>query len=621
MATAFAMDVESPYQHLRCPLRLSTSSQCSSDSECKHMGESDHLDTLPDEVVYDVLKHLQGEDVLPLEATSKRMLNVCRQQCVWRSACETKYLQTGANVRSYAGDYRQLFQDKNGWFPRRSVLYRRGQSTSHETSHRVKLTGRSEEASYIPGEGWVVEGDDTEQWTHPVGDGMGGGVVGGNIGGDEGSLYGLWNKRKRTNGIDEMGGGRREWRTLNPKFHTTKVRLNPPLVNTMDIKQDDREILIASEGESNRHERVASVRILDAHDYSLKKIHTVNTRSINCLDASERIFACGDDNGVVRIFGRDECKLLRNFDGENPSQTGAILRSYNLPSAREINDLRMCANDIVISVKTASRYPAGVQMIDLQADKIFDIPPDRTKNNWVHAIDVDTEERSSSNVVAVGEKVSSGSFTVMKLDFRTPEIVVGEIEQTKRMLWPLRMAGSRVFVNSVFGADEKKGRVRQYDWRSPAKDIMDKGYREQEDTLQHPATLSGREGFSKAHFLPFEKVEDLRPRGDYLYVLSDKNSELSVWRFDTRYNSEPEKIATVDSFDAQEWTEPLRMLSVHDHGWSCSYGSHAKFARIAKSEDEEEHSEIHMAGRADLSMEDSPAGGQHQRRWSDKGPC
>eukprot|EP00921_Rhytidocystis_pertsovi_P000115 GHVQ01000252.1.p1 GENE.GHVQ01000252.1~~GHVQ01000252.1.p1 ORF type:complete len:336 (+),score=30.90 GHVQ01000252.1:3-1010(+) len=319
------------------------------------------------------------------------MQEVCQRQCLWRYLCERKYRKSGLNTTSYQNNYRQLFQDRNGWLPYRMS----GASACTREAVDLDLQRSAKRRMAVVGGQWKTahiavdheEEDKRERIEQSV-----------------------WqeaeNKKLR----------RQTLRRELPKFNTTKMELNPQHVNTMDIKQDDREIFIASAGVSSHNDKMSAIRILDSETYCVKKIHKIMTRSINCIDVSDNIIACGDDNGIVRVFGRDEDSqksTLASFDSGHI--VGTDTRS-------DVNDLRVFHNTKILAVRTRSRYPAGMQFIDLQADKLIDIPANRIQYNWLHAIDVDADDSSSSDVVAVGEKIASGYFTVLKLDFRTEKM-------------------------------------------------------------------------------------------------------------------------------------------------------------------------------------------------------
>ncbi|KFG49376.1 hypothetical protein TGDOM2_261370 [Toxoplasma gondii GAB2-2007-GAL-DOM2] len=425
------------------------------------------------------------------------------------------------------------------------------------------------------------------------------------------------------------------WST--PRFSTAKMKLNPHLSNSMDTREDAAEILIASEGvETPGGQRSSYIRVIDRESLQVVHEQQIPTRSLNCLDICPELYACGDDSGTIRLFSRRTHSLLHRY-----TSVGVVnmMAMYGLGPSQEVNDLRICrAEQQIVSVRTASRYPAGIEVVDLHTGKTTAITPGKTNGNWIHALDVEQDlsldfpsfrparrsllfspdsaaasysppwRRSSiTSLVAVGESSSAGCFSLLRLDLRCGRPVVQEIPQTRRMLWPLRVQGTNVFVNSVFAANEMCGRVRQIDLRAPSPDIC---------AQQHTSVTclaeegSKRIGSCMVHLLPSRKVEDIRVMGDFLYALTDDaDGCLQMLRFDTKRDSKAQLVAVVDVFDSSEWTEPLRLLQVNPQGWTCTYGNFVKFGRIADPEEPRwGGSEISLASPLSLSAIDSRSG-------------
>ncbi|KEP66241.1 UNVERIFIED_CONTAM: hypothetical protein HHA_261370 [Hammondia hammondi] len=422
-----------------------------------------------------------------------------------------------------------------------------------------------------------------------------------------------------------------------PRFSTAKMKLNPHLSNSMDTREDATEILIASEGvETPGGQRSSYIRVIDRESLQVVHEQKIPTRSLNCLDICPELYACGDDSGMIRLFSRRTHSLLHRY-----TSVGVVnmMAMYGLGPCQEVNDLRICrAEQQIVSVRTASRYPAGIEVVDLHTGKTTAITPAKTNGNWIHALDVeqdlsvdfpsfkparrsllfspDTDAASYSppwrrssitSLVAVGESSSAGCFSLLRLDLRCGRPVVQEIPQTRRMLWPLRVQGTNVFVNSVFAATEMCGRVRQIDLRAPSPDICAQQYTSVTCLAEEG---SKRIGSCMVHLLPSRKVEDIRVMGEFLYALTDDaDGCLQMLRFDTKRDSKAQLVAVVDVFDSSEWTEPLRLLQVNPQGWTCTYGNFVKFGRIA---DPEEPlwggSEISLASPLSLSAIDSRSG-------------
>lgn len=52
---------------------------------------------------------------------------------------------------------------------------------------------------------------------------------------------------------------------------------------------------------------------------------------------------------------------------------------YSLRATQEINDLRVCgAENQILAVRTASRYPAGLDLVDIETGTRRAITPDKT---------------------------------------------------------------------------------------------------------------------------------------------------------------------------------------------------------------------------------------------------
>uniref|UniRef100_A0A7S1JX79 Uncharacterized protein n=1 Tax=Vitrella brassicaformis TaxID=1169539 RepID=A0A7S1JX79_9ALVE len=130
----------------------------------------------------------------------------------------------------------------------------------------------------------------------------------------------------------------------------------------------------------------------------------------------------------------------------------------------EVNDLRISREKCIISVKTARRFPAGIGLWDLMSGEDLRFQPHITQDRWIHALEL-TGKRSVTEVVAVGERSSDGTFSILLLDMRTQQKIVHEIAQNKQMLWPLRVHDVSVFCNVVARTGEKWGRIRQIDLR------------------------------------------------------------------------------------------------------------------------------------------------------------
>ncbi|CBZ52823.1 conserved hypothetical protein [Neospora caninum Liverpool] len=469
------------------------------------------------------------------------------------------------NARAYANDYRRLYRDGNGWFPS-------ARNSGQNTGARVATDG--------PESSWGV-----------------------------------------------------------PRFTTAKMKLNPHLSNSMDTREDATEILIASEGvETPGGQKSSYIRVIDRETLHVVHEQQIPTRSLNCLDICPELYACGDDSGTIRLFSRRTHSLLHRY-----TSVGVVnmMAMYGLGPSQEVNDLRICrAEQQIVSVRTASRYPAGIEVVDLHTGKTTAITPGKTNGNWIHALDVEQDlsfdfpafgppsrrgsllfspdasseasysppwRRSSiTSLVAVGESSSAGCFSLLRLDLRCARPVVQEIPQTRRMLWPLRVHGSNVFVNSVFAANEMCGRIRQIDLRAPSPDIC---------AQQHTSVTclseegSKRIGSCMVHLLPTRKVEDIRVMGDFLYVLTDDaDGCLQMLRFDTKRDGKAQLVTVVDTFDSSEWTEPLRLLQVNPQGWTCTYGNFVKFGRVADPEAPlggESCEEINLASPLSLSAVDS----------------
>ncbi|PFH33282.1 hypothetical protein BESB_084810 [Besnoitia besnoiti] len=402
------------------------------------------------------------------------------------------------------------------------------------------------------------------------------------------------------------------WRGA-PRFTTAKMKLNPHLSNSMDTREDAKEILIASEGVATPGgERSSYIRVIDRESLSVVREQQIPTRSLNCLDICPELYACGDDSGTIRLYSRRTHSLLHRY-----TSVGVVnmMAMYGLSPSQEVNDLRICRTEQqIVSVRTASRYPAGIEVVDLHTGKGTAITPEKTNGNWIHALDVEQDlaldfpafaapnrksvlfaadapssysppwRRSSiTSLVAVSESSSAGCFSLLRLDLRCARPVVQEIPQTRRMLWPLRVHGANVFVNSVFAANELCGRIRQIDLRAPSPDV-----RSQQHSCAAGMSEEGskRAGACMVHWLPTRKVEDIRVMGEFLYVLTDDaDGCLQLLRFDTKREGRAQVLTTIDVFDSSEWSEPLRLLQVNPHGWTCTYGNYVKFGRIADPED------------------------------------
>ncbi|KAL8270761.1 hypothetical protein Esti_005316 [Eimeria stiedai] len=412
---------------------------------------------------------------------------------------------------------------------------------------------------------------------------------------------------------------RNGWRPLGgalPRWVLKKRDANPPLVNTMDARQQLGCLYLASEAfPKSGNSPAAKLQVLSLHDLSVQRQTSVASSAINCLDLDKEVLVCGDDNGVVQIFNPFSLQLR----GKHAAVGLPLLAlAYGLRATQEVNDLRVCgAERQVLTVRTASRYPAGIDLIDLETGARRAVTPEKTDGksptrcHWIHAVDVDSpplrcpytsrsgaadvplcccsqssssglRTSSLSNVFAIGESSGAGSFVLLRLDFRLDRPVVQQVPQSKRMLWPLRMKGHMAFVNAVFGPHDFSGRIHQVDLRMPAS--FSAGASSASWSLS-PSTetdtsLAAPDGL--LHLLPHKRVEDIRVFDGQLYVLvNDKKGHLGVVRFETEAPREAQPLCAVDTFQGGDWAEPLRLLLMFEEGWAATYGNYVTVGSMA----------------------------------------
>ncbi|OEH77245.1 hypothetical protein cyc_01327 [Cyclospora cayetanensis] len=358
-----------------------------------------------------------------------------------------------------------------------------------------------------------------------------------------------------------------------PSWRRIKREANPAHVNTMDARQQFGFLYLAGEGIKRQHcPPSAQLQILSLRDLSLQARISLSSRAINCLDLSHEILVCGDDSGVIRFFDPFSLEAKGRHIPAFPSG----LLPPNLRASQEVNDLRLCGTEQhVLAVRTASRYPAGLDLLDIQSGVSRAIKPEQTEGHWIHAVDVD--------------QLSMRCPYASRSEGRLARPVVQKIPQTKRMLWPLRVEGHRAFANGVFGQGDFTGRIQQVDMRMPVvrpSEAMAAASLEPWTSVDASVAAPG----SLVHLLPNKRVEDIRIFDGQLYALAnDARGSLSIVRFNVDNPGDAQSLGTIDCFPAEDWAEPLRLLLVYEskcwqraallsvsaaEGWTATYGNY-----------------------------------------------
>jgi len=154
--------------------------------------------------------------------------------------------------------------------------------------------------------------------------------------------------------------------------------------------------------------------------------------------------------------------------------------------ASEVNDLRFAREDAVIAVRThGNRHPAGLDVIPLaRPDVRFSFPGGSrpTRGKFIHALDGFEDGCSLSMVACSGEHPSTSAFSAMLLDFRRSAPCVADLPVTSlrqghpvgSMLWPLRAGTSPKVYANVLHADGRRncrGTIAMVDFRYPSPNV------------------------------------------------------------------------------------------------------------------------------------------------------
>eukprot|EP01066_Platyproteum_vivax_P000083 Platyproteum_vivax@DN10102_c0_g1_i1.p1 len=93
----------------------------------------------------------------------------------------------------------------------------------------------------------------------------------------------------------------------------------------------------------------------------------------------------------------------------------------------DVNDMRITVEGLLVAICTSGRFPCGVEVVDLETETHRRLLPSHTSGmskllahfaeEWIHAIDL-TEEKTTRNIIAVGENSGDGSFHILQLDTR-----------------------------------------------------------------------------------------------------------------------------------------------------------------------------------------------------------
>ncbi|CEL94735.1 unnamed protein product [Vitrella brassicaformis CCMP3155] len=236
------------------------------------------------------------------------------------------------------------------------------------------------------------------------------------------------------------------WVRASPRFDIQKHKVTSPFVNTMDLRQDGEKVYTVTE--SGRGGK-SLISVYDVATGALDHSKTVDVRSINCIDLCGGIYATGDDGGHVRVFSKTDHH-----------------QKATMKCMSEVNDLRLTRESVAINVRTSSRYPAGMEVWHIESGHRERLRPADTNDKWIHAVDLN-EDKSINDVTFVGENTADGCFWILQCDMRRKDRVVLELQQSKRMLWPLRVTGRQVLYAYVHRTGDRNGKIRHLDLRYP----------------------------------------------------------------------------------------------------------------------------------------------------------
>lgn len=350
----------------------------------------------------------------------------------------------------------------------------------------------------------------------------------------------------------------------------------------------------------------AQICIRGLPHFELQQRLSFPTPCINCLDcrnvdvADPHIFVMGDDSGTISVLrrrsegvfilvpttARSNQQLVGASEEEDDAAVGTPSHDY---ATKEVNDLRLTREeDIVIAVRTYSRYPSCVEVRNLTVDASEYLTPTETEGFWIHAIEL-TAVGDTSDIVAAGESSVNGVFAVLGLDLRTRRRVVSVCPQARQMIWPLRVSDNYVFGNAVVPIGESGGFITQYDRRKMRQDRQD-GWRPlglsgrirspsvDSSTLEHVvAAASQRTSDEVVRTFPCGtfRTEDFRCLHDHLYVYGFEGSMLRLYRSNFRSSGHRELLTDVDALDASgtRLGHVLKLFQCTEHGWLGTYGA------------------------------------------------
>eukprot|EP00916_Digyalum_oweni_P017787 GHVL01029373.1.p1 GENE.GHVL01029373.1~~GHVL01029373.1.p1 ORF type:complete len:321 (-),score=64.89 GHVL01029373.1:1491-2426(-) len=214
------------------------------------------------------------------------------------------------------------------------------------------------------------------------------------------------------------------------KFKTVTTTATDDFCNCMDIRHVDNRIFTVCE----RDYKTGSSYLRVFDDKNLDQIwrKDVPNVSLNCVDVFDDILAIGDDGGGINLLSlNDYTQIATNH------------------RVLEVNDLRITDQKIILSIRTNARYPSGLEVWDLVSDTKLLLNNENFSGHWIHSLEL-TSDRHMNETFLVGEDIVTGKFEILKIDFRTKNKIVSIFDfGSKKMLWPLRVDGNKIFANLV----------------------------------------------------------------------------------------------------------------------------------------------------------------------------